>query len=191
MWPETPTPVCVTGDFCTAQNSLGTPVIKTQFSQIPSVKSIFFPLFSRMHNERAQPSREPREAAQSEEASVCPKGILPPAVSLPQPRQCCPPYPRLCGVFSKPVVVQLVPPALGDGPKLSVRSGKHPVSVPAPPPLCRVPSLPAGPRCSAAASSLSTNMLRLRFPPRLLTLPCEVLLRKKCCVLGVLQQNCA
>lgn len=41
MWPETPTPVCVTGDFCTAQNSLGTPVIKTRLSQILSVKSIF------------------------------------------------------------------------------------------------------------------------------------------------------
>lgn len=40
MWPETPTPVCVTGGFCTAQNSLGTPVIKTCFSQILSVKSI-------------------------------------------------------------------------------------------------------------------------------------------------------
>lgn len=40
MWPETPTPVCVTGGFCTAQNSSGTPVIKTRFSQILSVKSI-------------------------------------------------------------------------------------------------------------------------------------------------------
>lgn len=48
-------------------------------------KIYFFPLFSRTHtDERAQPSRVPREAAQSEEASVCPKGILPPAVCCPQ-----------------------------------------------------------------------------------------------------------
>lgn len=125
------------------------------------------------------------------EGNSVPSSLLPPAVSLHQPRQCFPLYPTLCEVFSKPLVVQLVLPVLGDGPRLSVRSGEHPVSVPAPPPLCSVPSLPAGLRCSAATSSLSTSVLRLRFPRCFLTLPCEVLLRKKCCVLRVLQQNCA
>lgn len=149
-----------------------------------------------MHtDERAQPSRVPREAAQSEEVSVCPKGILSPAVCCPQQLAStspgsvfpCTPHSVRCSASLWLCSLCCLSWEMAQGSQLDQESIPclsqlhHPSAV----------SHPSLQDCSAATSSLSTSVLRLRFPRCFLTLPCEVLLRKKCCVLRVLQQNCA